>query len=450
MVKDIINSAKKLYYIIPPSYRPGPFNETKSFLDRSEYWSEKEHVNYQNIQMVKLIEHAYQNVPYYGKVFKQKGLTPRDFSSLDDLQKLPFLTKEIVRNNEKDLMAVNYKSYQTMRLTTGGSEGRPLKFYEQRFFSEIKELAFIYKLWERVGFNPNEKRAVLRGPVTDKKRKLKYDSIRKELLLSSYHTDDEHLYDFYNEIIKREIKFLHAHISAAVTFANFLLKNNLKLSLKAVLGASENVFAAHRDLIQKAFNTRLFTFYGLSEHVVMAGECEFTTCYHIFPQYGITELIDKDGHEITSYDSIGEIVGTGFNNYVMPFIRYKTGDLAQYTKLECECGRKYKTFKNIEGRTNEYIYTLDGRKITTSGLLFGRNLKAYENIKAIQIYQEKVGIIELRIVKKLKYSKRDEIEIGEAIKKAVNSGIKINYKYLDKIYLTNRGKQKNVIQKIKL
>jgi phenylacetate-CoA ligase len=450
MIKKIINQIKNFYYIIPPSYRPGPFDEIKSFLDTSEFWSEKQHIQYQTMQMEKLIQHAYKNVPYYQKIFKQRGLTPKDFGSVEDLQKLPILTKEIVRNNIDDLLAVNYKRYQLMRSSTGGSEGRPLKFYEQRFFSEIKELAFIYKLWERVGFNPNDKKAVLRGPVIDRKRKLKYDPIRKELLLSSYHTDDEHLYEFYSEILKRKIKFLHAHISAALTFANFIIKNNLKLSLKAVLGASENVFPAHRELIQQAFSTRLFTFYGLSEHVVMAGECEFSNSYHIFPQYGITELIDENGKEINSYGSVGEIVGTGFNNYIIPFIRYKTGDLAQFTKLECECGRKYKTFKNIEGRSNEYIYTLDGRKITTTGLIFGRKLKAYQNIKAIQIYQDKVGIIELRIVKKSKYSKRDENELREAIKKAVNSGIIINYKYLDKISLTNQGKHKNVIQKIKL
>ena len=107
----------------------------------------------------------------------------------------------------------------------------------------MRELAFIHRLWNRVGFNRKNKRAVLRGPIVTGKKKFNYDPLTKELLLSSYHTDDEHFFSYYEEIKRRNIKYLHAHISSAVTFANFLIKKKLKLPLKAVLGASENVFS---------------------------------------------------------------------------------------------------------------------------------------------------------------------------------------------------------------
>lgn len=442
----IFNQIKRLYYLIPPTLRPGPYGKTFNFIENSEYWNKDDHIQYQTIQMRKLIAHAYQNVKYYRKLFESNRLKPSDFLSLNDLQKLPFLTKEIVRNNINDLKADNYKRYNFRQSTTGGSSGEPLFFFEQRFHSEIKELAFVHKLWERIGFHPGAKRAVLRGPVTDSKEKLRYDRITKQLLLSSYHTDDYHLHKFYNEIARRNIRFLHAHISAAATFANFLVKNNLKLPLKAVLGASENVFPMHRELIENAFGTRLFSFYGQSEHVVMAGECEHSSAYHIFPQYGITELIDENGNNIHQNGQIGEIVGTGFNNYAMPFIRYKTGDMAEFFNGDCPCGRKYDTFKTIQGRSNEYIYTSDDRKITTTGLIYGRHLRAYKKIEKIQVYQDTVGIIEIRIVKKPEYRKQDELEISSAIEKAVTKGLKIKFSYVDDIPLTNRGKHKFILQ----
>ena len=207
-------------------------------------------------------------------------------------------------------------------------------------------------------------------------------------------------------------------------------------------------FPIQRQLIKKAFNARLFTWYGQSEQVVLAGECEESEVYHIYPQYGITELVDEYESIITKDGVEGEIVGTGFNNYAMPFIRYKTGDIATFYEKKCSCGRNYKTFNKIEGRSDDYIYTMDGRKVSLTALIFGQHFEAFEQIKKMQLYQENNGEIEIRIVKNKGFNEIHENEIRHTIFRAVNSGLVLKFRYIDEIPLTKAGKHKFLVKKL--
>lgn len=446
--KPVHHIVRNLYLMIPPPFRPGPFRQTSNLLKHSQGWDRKRHREYQVAQLRKLLHHSYNNVRYYRRVFDERSLKVEDFSQIEDLQRLPFLTKTQIIENSDDLISANFGHLRIRELNTGGSSGNPMSFFNQRGYSEGRELAFILRLWERCGYRRGEKRMVLRGPVVSTKSKFKYDHVTKELLCSSFHTDDEHLYSYYKELKKRDISYLHAHVSTAVLFAKFLSENGLKHKLKAVLAASEKVYPFQRKLLEETFETRVFSWYGQSEQVVLAGECEFSNSYHVFPEYGITELIDEHGNLITTPGKWGEIIGTGFNNYVMPFIRYRTGDIACYSGRPCSCGRQYPLFGNIEGRTYEYIYTEDGRLISLTSLIFGQHFEAFKRISRIQIFQEERGKIEIRIAKQPGYSQTDELEIMTAIKAAVGSRLELKFRYVTDIPLTSAGKHQFLIQKI--
>jgi len=444
----IQEGVKNLYLAIPHSFRFGTFRKTRKLLKQSQWWSKKELKEYQMRELRKLLHHAYKNVKYYRKMFDENGFKVKDFCNTKDLQKLPFLTKDIIRKNFRDLIASNFSPLRLRRVTTGGSSGTPLNFLNQRGYSEAREQAFILTSWERCGFRAGEKRIVLRGPIITGKTGMKYKHNTKELFCSSYQTDDQHLFSYYKEMKKRDIRFMHAHVSSAVTFANYLVRKGLKHQLKAVLAASEKVYPVQRQLLQKAFDTRVFSFYGLTEQVVSAAECEYSDFFHIFAEYGFTELIDENGKTINTPGQIGEIVGTGFNNYVMPLIRYRTGDTAKYTHQNCTCGRNYELFEDIEGRTYEYIHTEDGRIISLTALIFGQHFEAFARIKKMQLYQDTKGKIEIRIIKHTDYTGKDEFEIKSTIEKAVGSGLELDFHYVDDIPQTPIGKHKFLIQKL--
>lgn len=230
-------------------------------------------------------------------------------------------------------------------------------------------------------------------------------------------------------------------------------ERNLRLDypLKAVLCGSEKLFKSHRDLMRKVFECRIFSWYGHSEYAVLAGECENSEDYHVFPEYGYTEFV-KVNHKFDDIEEeIYEVVVTGFNNYAFPFIRYKTGDYAVLKKGYCDrCFRQYPLIKEIVGREQDYVVTEDGRWISLTALIFGQHPKSFSKTSEMQIEQRKTGEIMVKIVPFSTFTQEDEIEIKQVIQKCVGNGLNITFEYPDDIEPTHSGKHTFLKQHLNL
>lgn len=441
-----------IYGNIPSEYKYGAvYRETYKFIKESETWSYNKLLEHQYLQLGRLLTYVYENCLYYKKIFDKISLNPLKLKDIDDIQKIPLLTKDIIRNNLEDIQSKAFNDKQIIFETTGGSSGNPFKFCSQKGFSRSREVAFIADLWDRIGYIfGKDVRMVLRGTIPNSADGIEYRPASKELICSTYYTDETHLYNYYKKMKDFNIQFIHGHVSSIAILAQFMVNNRLYYRLRAVLGASEKTYPFQRELIQQAFGTRIFSWYGMTEQVALAGACEHSDRYHIYPQYGILELVDKDGQIITKPGVLGEIVATGFNNYALPFIRYRTGDLAKYDIGFCEyCGRKYKLLKEVEGRNYEYVITKSGNKISLTGLIFGQHFNSFAHILKIQVYQEKPGCINIRIVKGKDFLQNiHEREILNVINKAVGSELDVQFSYLQDIPATYRGKHRFLVQKI--
>ena len=437
---------------IPPRFRYGRvFWDTYYFLQESQWWSWEELRDYQMQQLEKLLKHAYENVPYYRKVFDERGLKLKDIQDFDDLRKLPYLTKEIIQENLSDLVARNYPKSKLRYSTTGGSVGIPLGFYHEKGVSEAKERAFIITLWHRVNFKMGDRCVVLRGNVVHSANKGKfweYDPLNKNLVLSSYHMTDETLPKYIAKIREFRPDFIQAYPSAITILARFMGKDDIKpfSSVKALLCGSENLYSWQRGLLEEVFQCKIYSWYGHSEQAALAGECEKSTYYHIFPEYGIVELIKKDGNPATNEDELGEIVATGFNNCVMPFIRYRTMDLAVPSNSRCSCGRNYSLVKRVEGRVQELIMSKDGTLIPHVTWIHEAEWK---RIKQIQLLQEKQGEIVIQIVTDTFYSEREIERYVLGLYRPKFEGLcEISVRFVDHIPRTKSGKFRFLVQKL--
>jgi len=433
------------------------FNEWYKFLKKSQFFSRKQHETFQLKRLIDLLNHAYEHVPYYRRVFNEHGLKPADIKQLQDLQKLPFLTKELIRKNIDDLKATNIPSkkfeYVTTSGTTSGSMG-PLGFYYEKGASRAIEWAFMKTQWDRVGYKFSDKCVVIRGYGTQSNKKdrfYEYSFFRRWLLLSPFHMNEKNFSKYIDIIRTFNPKYIQAFPSEIVLLAKYMKLNEIKPfpNLKALLLGSENLYAAQRELLEEVFQCPVYSWYGHAEQAVLAGECEKNEMYHIFPEYGIMELIDKSGSVITNDDTVGEIVATGLNNYVMPLIRYKTQDLAKLSSKRCSCGRHYPMITQLEGRIQEMIIGKDEGMISLTAILAAiKRLEGYPQLNKVQFVQEEKGKLLIKIVKGETFTSYDEQEIVQSMEKTFGDVLTVDIEYVDEIPPTKIGKHRFLIQKL--
>lgn len=429
------------------------FWETYRLLKKSQWWRRQQLEEYQLRQLSRLLTHAYENVPYYKKLFNEYGLKPADIKDLRDLPKIPFLTKEIIRDNLKEMVATNYPPPKLEYVTTGGSTGIPLGIYYERGVSRAREWAFIKTLWERVGYHFRDKCVVLRGNVVkgaENGRLSEKSLFGRWLILSSYHMTDANLPGYVERIRKFKPKFIQAYPSAITILARFIKENNIKPfpSLKAILCGSENLYSWQREMLEEAFRCRVYSWYGHVEMAALAGECEKSADYHIFPEYGVVELMGKNNRPVTGAGKIGEIIGTSLTNYASPLIRYRTMDTAIYSTTKCSCGRDYPRLQRVEGRLQELLITRNGRLISMTAI--NMHSDVFDNVAQFQFYQDKKEEVVFNIVRRPSYTDRDTEYIRRELERKLGEDIDLVIRFVDHIPRTPMGKYNFLVQKLHL
>jgi phenylacetate-CoA ligase len=435
---------KYAYGAFPPRLRYGRvFWKTYNFLQESQWWSRKRLEEYQMQQLSNLLHHAYENVPYYRRTFDEVGVKPKDIQDLNDLKKLPCLSKDTFRSQFDHLVAKNANTRKLPTSHTSGTAGKPLQFFQDPFASE-KELAFIYHQWSRVGHKPGDARVELRGPV-NRDKPVYYDPTSKVLRLSPLVESTETAGYYLKKIECVGADFLHGYPGAITSFAHEIRRNGLTVpfTLKAVLFASEAIYEWERELVQEVFQCRVFSHYGMAEQVVLAAECEHVHHYHCLPQYGITE-IDSDTNEI---------IGTGFLNHANPFIRYRTTDVASIPiSSNCDkCGRNYyPVFVSVQGRLGDFIVTPHGAWIAPA--IITHPFKDLKTIKETQVIQKDLDLVIVRAVpREGSDAEVLRVELGQLccdLKAIIGRTVQIKNEVVDEIERPSSGKFKWIVSEV--
>jgi phenylacetate-coenzyme A ligase PaaK-like adenylate-forming protein len=391
---------------IPPSVRYGrPYREAIHLLKESESWDEKALVAYQEKRLEILVNHCYANVPYYKELFQKNGLTPKDIRTLDDLKKLPFLTKKIIKERKKDLIASNISFLRREQVSTSGSTGAPLDFYMDPTTRPMERaLAFRHLLW--LGYKPAEDRLALFKvlPLANPKRFYQYFHRGHELRISFRDMDEQRLEKTADLLEEFKPTFMSAWPSSLYILARWMARRKRTIPPpKFMVTGSENIYPHMTQLIEQVFKAPVSDFYGQEESVAIAMQCSLGEGYHIQMEMGIVE-------RLPFRDGMSEIVGTGLHNMVMPFLRYKTGDLAADGSGPCPCGRKHPLISSIVGREADLIVTPE-RKVV-SPLLLNYPFHRLEEIKEGQVIQEDIKTLRVLIVpwERISESTRDQLE----------------------------------------
>jgi phenylacetate-CoA ligase len=409
---------------------------------------------YQFIRLKNIITYAYLNVPYYNKLFNQIGFTPDDFKSISDIKKIPYLTKQIIRENQDELISENIQKKYLKRVQTGGTTGMPTEFILDKRYSTLTEMVYLNHIWGRFGYRKRDKCIVLRednieGIIAGKKY-WKRNLLTNWLVMSAFHLNADTFQLYYDKIMSYKPRFILAFASNAYLLARFIKDNNLKPipSIKAVICGSEKLYEWQRRYMTDVFKARVFSYYGHSEKCILATESSDSESFEFYPQYGFVELINKEGDYCSTENERGEIVATGFNNFASPFIRYKTDDVGTYTTKEGSDNPHWFNIKRISGRTQDFLFDYDN--IPKTYMHIDRPFwDIRDKLYAYQYVQNEPGKILLNIHAKTRLNE-SEIKIVRDVFHKTYFKFELEIQYVDNIQKSRSGKFRYLIQNIKI
>jgi phenylacetate-CoA ligase len=421
------------------------FDSRLASLLNTERLSESEIRAYQDNQISQLISHAYENVPYYRELMTGLRLAPDDIRCVADLQKLPVLTKETVRQNFERLVSRKANVRDLVARHTSGTSGKALHFYSGK-----DAIAFQWAVWWRhrihSGVNFDSWHANFTGklavpPGQTAPPYWRWNRPMRQALLNMHHLTPSKIRDVVDFLNNHDFTFYFGYPSIIHMLAVNAREAGLFLTSRprVVFTGAEHVNEWQRRDIQEFTGATLTDHWGLSEGCGNASRCS-DHVYHEDFEFGVLECVDPqpcgDGRVR------GKIICTGFANPDFPFIRYDTGDTGTWetSELRCSCGNQSRALAGVEGRTEDYVITPEGARIMRFDYVF----KDTVNVKEAQVVQERLGAIKMRIVKRAEYGILDERFIASEIKRWISPRLEINFEYVDEIERENSGKFKAV------
>jgi len=389
-----------------------------------------------------MIKHAYDNTEFYHRKFKDAGIRPEDIRTVDDLKRIPYTTKNELRNNSTGSMIAKGLDLRNCLVTqTSGSTGMPTKIVYDQPANDFSKAINLRSHIEN-GLALTSKWAIFGDPRHFQKPKwFQKFGIFSPQWISAFDPIEKQL-QFFQEF-KPDI--IGGYTSSILMLAQAVKERGITdITPKAVIGTSELLDPGTREYIDSVFNVRTIDHFGCVELNRTAWECSEHAGYHIDVDAVVMEFISNG--EAAAPGERGEIVYTGLYNYAMPLIRYRIGDIGIPSGEVCPCGRGLPLMKVIEGRSNSFLQALDGRAIPP--MIWGLSMKRIPGVGQFKAIQEKKDLIKILIVKDQAFTKATAEQIVHDVQEIMGQGIHVHVEVVEEIPKDKSGKIRCVESKV--
>jgi phenylacetate-CoA ligase len=255
-----------------------------------------------------------------------------------------------------------------------------------------------------------------------------------QILASTYHIAKNTIPHYLNMLEKEKVVWIHGYPSALVPIARYIVEHDIDLQVrpKLVSTGSETISNESRALLSTAFKCHISEYYSQVE-----GVCSIWRCAHgTLHDQGILGELVLDDFKGTG---ASEIVGSGYWNYTMPLLSYRTGDLLVSAKRTCKCGHPFALGNEIEGRIDDYVVSRDGRKVGRLARLF-THVKGGEEAQLIQIG---LGKFKLLLPPNGSVAQR---KFKSNLEELLDEKIILQIEFVEQFKRTRNGKLKTVIR----
>jgi phenylacetate-CoA ligase len=401
----------------------------------------------------RLLQHAYDHVGYYRELFQTHGIVPTDIATLDDLRRIPYLTKAALRDNLYfDLLSDNHDKRKILKVVTSGSTGEPLALFCDRFQLDMR-WANTFRNVEWTGYRFPDRQVRLwhasigLKPSQNLKEHLDaFFSGRK--FFPVFGLDDATIRRYLAYVRRTRPALLDGYAEAFNVIANFLKREpTADLRAGAIISSAQTMPPETRALVERAFGCLVYDKYGAREFSGIAHECDAHRGYHVNAESYIVEVI-RDGRP-AGEGEIGEVVVTDLNNRCVPLLRYRLGDLAVATAAACPCGRGLPLLERVIGRVQAIVLGTNGRYLPAT--FFAHFFKEYEYAVArYQVVQEARDHLDVRIIRRSRFTRETEQQLRRGLADALGHDMTIRFEFVDALPLGRTGKAQTCISRISL
>ena len=398
-------------------------------------------------QLLALLSHAENHVPYYREMFRGLGITSRDIRGFDDFSRLPILTKDIIRERRRDLVRDDIPIETLEPHCSGGSTGVPLKFYRSRKYMAASD-AGTYRNLQQCGWRPGEMIAFFWGSTDKLDRMPRWEfeirqHLRRSYLFDPFRSGEAEMAAWHRRMRSLRATVILGYASTIARFATFLESGHLEPPpLRGIFTTAEKLYQPQREVIERVFRCHVFDCYGSSEVQNISAECPQGRM-HICADYVVLEE-DKLENQTPETNSPRPFLLTSLKNWSMPFIRYRNEDCGYLSSERCSCGNNFPLMRLEIARTSDNFIFPDGRVV--HGEYFTHLMYGSEGIANFQFHQTAVDRIRLLIVPAPGDSQARQQQVRKAIEHiqslCVSRPIQIDVTELDSIPLTSAGKHR--------
>jgi phenylacetate-CoA ligase len=399
-------------------------------------------------RLLAILKRAYLEVPYYRELFDKNNLKFTDADSLNDFEKIPILTKKLIKDNFEKIKNIHINETRWIKNQTTGSTGSPLIFIDDQEYFDIKLALGKYqarmnrktlhdttiKLW---GFYYD-----IDGSTHRTRRRIG-NWLRNQVNLNSRNMTNEQMAHFVRVIKSKKSVFIDAYVQSAYELAKYIIKNGIVINNVSAINTTANtLFDFMREEIEKAFNCYVYNRYGTREASVIAFERTHNEGLQVSTSQYIVEVLNEKG-QLCNPGEEGDVVITNFSNFAFPFIRYYIGDRAIVKLLEKTPVKSCVSFEKISGRVSDMFVRKDGSLLDFQYFvhLVGQTFNSGW-IEKMQVVQLGYHQIQINIVKADKsYEPEKEIPlIRRDIQKEMGEDCQVDFNFLDQIETSQSGK----------
>ncbi|MDP2630978.1 MAG: hypothetical protein Q8P56_06270 [Candidatus Uhrbacteria bacterium] len=402
---------------------------------RSQYWPSKDLKLFQFERIKDILIHADDKVAFWRDKFAAAKVDPQRISDWNEFSRIPITYKTDFKNKpETYITDQELISQEHITDTTSGSTAEPLVFFQDSSY-EIRSFSICRRILKTVAGG------VLLPVIQVRARGRRGFADKNNWWFFAYNHNHlkyriESLYQLAKSLGSPFI--LYGFSSYLIEIARLCKERRVPLCPTAIIATGEGLQPGQKEFIESHLGAEVYNCYTTTELGWLAQDCEKHTL-HINAEFAYIEIVDQEGTPLANGKQ-GRIIVTTFDNKIMPFIRYDTGDLGILSDEPCACGRTLPQLKII-GRQTDMIKLTDNRSVPFLDVLAVFE-KRHALIRQYQLIQKSLNEFSVKIIPEGGSVENDQlIEIANHLRRNLHPGIQVEFEIVREIPSTASGKK---------